>query len=287
MTPTEEAELAALSAARSLADEQHCHEAATCAAVLAGLALAKERRCHGLAMITAMSAEKSHANEQRCQEAAKQAALLAEQALAREQLCHKKAELAAISAATALANKQHHHEVAACAAALVELALAKDQGCHKTVVMRAGDKCNTMPADPPNIVDAAIRRICVKFNLLAASLDTILAKIECKDIAQDALAFPTRTLPPPMVILPSPLRPTSYLGAVLSTMGGNPVSLDLPSPTVDGHLQTVHQSAGPCCPTGQRNRPGAPSSQEEGTPSHPNQMLGGAPTPTTSLTALA
>jgi hypothetical protein len=153
---------------------------------------------------------------------------------------HKKAELAAELAETALANEQHCHEAAACAAASTELELAEEQGCHKAGYVRAGDKCDMTHADPPNHVDAAIRRTWTECDVLAAPLDTILAKIEHEDIAHDAPAPPTTTSQPPMAILSSPLRRTSYLGAVLSTMGGKPVTLDIPLPTIDSHLQTVH-----------------------------------------------
>jgi hypothetical protein len=106
--------------------------------------------------------------------------------------------------------------------------------------------------------DAAIERIRTEFAMCAAPHDAILA-----EIAWEATAFETA---------PSPHRPTSYVDAILSTMGGGtqpslPLALSpsalapaaLPSPDVDGQLQPVRQRARPRCRTGRHNYSRAPS----------------------------
>jgi hypothetical protein len=86
----------------------------------------------------------------------------------------------------------------------------------------------------------------------------------------------------------------TYVGAVLSTMGGSTCTrslalapVALPSPIVNGQLQTVRQCAQTCRRTGRCHRPRAPSPPDEVLPSHPHPTLGGLPTPTTTLVTLA
>jgi hypothetical protein len=93
---------------------------------------------------------------------------------------------------------------------------------------------------------------------------------------------------------PPPSRPMTYMGVVLSTMGGNTrvTSLTLtPSalllPTVNSRLRTVCQRAWPCCCTGRRHCPCTPSPPDKVLPSHPHPTLGCLPTPTKTLTTLA
>jgi hypothetical protein len=157
-----------------------------------------------------------------------------------------------------------------------------------------------VPVMPPGPVDPAIWRIWVECALRAAPLDTILAKIECKDIAgSDAGAPPTTTLPHPLAMLSAPPHPMTYVGAVLSTMGGSTramslalAPLSLPSPTAGGQLQTVPQCTQPRCRTGCHHRPCVASPPDEGPPSHPPQLggikqLGGHLMPTTPHQQLA
>jgi hypothetical protein len=106
---------------------------------------------------------------------------------------------------------------------------------------------------PPDLGNAAIQRIWVECALLAAPLDAILAKIERNDIAHEARATPTTTLPHPAAMLSTPPRPMTYVGAVLSTMGGSTCATSLalappaiPSPIVDSQLRMVRQCARPC-----------------------------------------
>jgi hypothetical protein len=79
--------------------------------------------------------------------------------------------------------------------------------------------------------------------------------VRAKVFSAQALAIVT-SLPP---------RPTSYAGAVLSTLGGSllpPVLSSPPSPTTDSPLQTVRQCSQPCCRVGHRHGPRAPNPQE-------------------------
>jgi len=95
--------------------------------------------------------------------------------------------------------------------------------------------------------DEVIERIRAEFALCAAPLDAILAEIACEEAA-----FKTKL---------SPRRPTSYVDAVLSNMGGGtqpslPLAVSpsalvpaaLPSPDVDSQCQTVRPHAGPVRP---------------------------------------
>jgi hypothetical protein len=95
------------------------------------------------------------------------------------------------------------------------------------------------------------------------------------------------------VVHPPP-RHMTYMGMVLSTMGGSTHAtsltlalLAIPSPIVSGQLRMVHQRSRPCCCTGCRHHPCAPSPPDKVLPSHPHPMLGGLPTPTKTLTMLA
>ena len=103
--------------------------------------------------------------------------------------------------------KQHCRESAKCTAALAksalaagqtavsedlalpELALAEDKRRQEETPKKQGrsdDKRVMAPVLPPNPVIVAMGRIWVECALLAASLDAILAKIKCNDIANEA-----------------------------------------------------------------------------------------------------
>ncbi len=129
-----------------------------------------------------------------------------------------------------------------------------------------------------------IGRIRTEFALCAAPLDAILAEIACEEAAFNKKL--------------SPRRPTSYVDAVLSNMGGGtqpsfplavlPLALvpaALPSSAVDGQLQTVCPRARPCRRTGRRNIPRVPSSFVKVAPTHPKLLQGGLPTPTSTILA--
>ncbi len=180
---------------------------------------------------------------------------------------------------------------------LPEPALAKDKRQQEETAKKqrhADDERVMAPVLPPDPGNMAIRRIQVKCALLAAPLDAILAEIERDDIAHKALAPPTTTSPHPAVMLSTPPCLMTYVGAVLSTMGGSTCATSLalapaaiPSPIVDGQLQMVCQRAQTCCRTGCHHRPCKPSPPDEVLPSHPHPTLGGLPTPTTTLATLA
>jgi hypothetical protein len=93
-----------------------------------------------------------------------------------------------------------------------------------------------------------------------------------------------------LAIAPSlPPRPTSYVGAVLSTLGGSllpAVPLSPPSPTTGSPLQTVCRRVRPHHRTGRRNRPCVPSPINEALPSHPQPMRGGTSTPILAVPTL-
>ncbi len=91
--------------------------------------------------------------------------------------------------------------------ALPKPALAEDKHRQEETAKkqrRSDDKRIMVPVLPPNPVNAAIRRIRVECTLLAAPLDAILAEIEHDDIAHEARALPTTTLPHPAAMLSTP-----------------------------------------------------------------------------------
>jgi hypothetical protein len=297
------AEQAVALAELALADEQCRHKAAEQAVALAELALAEELRSHEAATQTAMSAESSLANERHCHKAAAQAAESAELVLAKkqhhhkttacektladdacEQCCRESAECTAALAKSALAAEQ---TMVSADLALPELALAEDKRRQEETAKkqcRSDDERVMAPVLPPNPVITAIRRIRVECALLAAPLDTILAKIERNDITHEARALPTTTLPHPAAMLSTHPRPMTYVGVVLSTMGGSTrvTSLALapsaiPLPIVNGQLRMVRQRAQPCHCTGRHHRPCMPSPPDKVLPSHPHPTLGGLP----------
>jgi hypothetical protein len=151
-----------------------------------------------------------------------------------------------------------------------------------------------VPVLPPNPGNATIRRIWVECALLAAPLNAILAEIECNDIVHKAQAPPMTTSPHPAAMLSTPPHPMTYVGAVLSKMGGSTrmtslalAPLAIPLPIVDGQLRMVRQCARPRRCTGRRHRSCMPSPPDKVLPSHPHPMLGGLPMPTKTLTTLA
>ncbi len=256
-------------------DEQCCRESAERAAALEELALAHERHCCESAERTVVLAELASANEQCCQESAERAAVLVERTLADELCCQEAAGRGATLAEMALAKKKHYSLSAEQAVALAVLvlpataladdsntavltrdttasaapALAKDKWhqedkrCQEEAAAkqrRADNKCVMALDMPPDPIDMAIWRIQAECALHAAPLDTILAKIARDDITRDAPALPTTTLPHPSAMLSTPPCPMTYVGVVLSTMGGRPCVKSLalpllpqPSPTVD------------------------------------------------------
>jgi len=93
---------------------------------------------------------------------------------------------------------------------------------------------------------------------------------------------------------PTLLHPMSYVGAILSTIGGDCQLLSqvLQSTTANESAAiTLHQTAcrrkRPRRRPGRRNVPQAPNPADEAIPSHPLPMMGGTSTPTTNHTKLS
>jgi hypothetical protein len=217
-----------MSAELSLANKRCHHKGATRAAESVELVLAKKRLHHEKTAWEKALAD--NACEQRCRESAKCTAASAKSALAVEQT-------------TILADL-----------ALPKPALAEDMRRQEdtTEAQRCSDDKRVMvPVLPPDPVNVAIRCIWVEYALLAAPFDAILAKIECDDIAHEAQAPPMTTLPHPVAMLSTPPpRPMTYMGAVLSTMGGSTHMTShalapsaIPSPIIDSQLWMVCQRA--------------------------------------------
>jgi hypothetical protein len=86
-------------------------------------------------------------------------------------------------------------------------------------------------------------------------------------------------------------HPMSYVGAILSTIGGGcqPSSQVLQSTRANESAaitrhQTACQRRRPHCRPGCRNVPWAPNPADEAIPSHPLPLMGGTSTPTTNHT---
>jgi hypothetical protein len=273
------------------AELQRCRELVARAAALAESVSAVEQSCQESADRPAVSAEKTLADERRRQKEAERGAMLGETALAAER-CRslstaQAAELALATAQVAVSANLSLPEPALADDKWRQEATAKKQRC-------ADDECIMVPVLLPDPGNAAIRRIRVECALLAAPLDAILAKIERDDIVHEAQAPPTTTSPHLAAMLSTPPCPMTYVGAVLSTMGGSTratslalAPLAIPSPIVNGQLRTVRQRARPCRCTGRRHRPRVPSPPDKVLPSHPHPTLGGLPPPTKTLTTLA
>jgi hypothetical protein len=111
----------------------------------------------------------------------------------------------------------------------------------------------------------------------------------------DNASAPTMLPSAPPTAMSSPLyRPTSYVEAVLSTMGGSTRVMSLalalsaiPLPIVNGQLRTVRRRARPHRRTGRRHCPCAPSPPDEVLPSHPHPTKEGLSTPTNPPNLLA
>jgi hypothetical protein len=93
---------------------------------------------------------------------------------------------------------------------------------------------------------------------------------------------------------PPPPRPMTYVGVVLSMMGGSTHVMSLalapsaiPSPIVDGQLWMVRQHTRPCRCTGCRRRPCAPSPPDKVLSSHPHPTVEGLSIPTNPPNLLA
>ncbi len=280
---------AALSAASSLADKQHRHEAPNLVLALAELTLTDEQCCHKAAKQAAALAELALAKSniamrwQRKQQCLQRALLSTSAAImrqphelrSRQNWCSPRSNVAmrrprgrkdwpmrhasniAESQPNALRHRQSWHwlwskpryrQIWRYPSRLWWRISGARRKPPKQ--RRSDNECVMVPVLLPNPVNAEIRCIRVECSLLTAPLDAILAKIECNDIAHEARALPTTTLPHPAAMLSTPPRPMTYVGAVLSMMGGSThgtsltlAPLAIPSPIVDGQLRTVPQCA--------------------------------------------
>jgi hypothetical protein len=217
-------------------------------------------------------------------------------ALAAEQCRLELAERAAAMAESALAEEGRHRESAECAAATVEKILAaakcllawcvaKDQRSAKRraqaqeaakhakalaaqELAEAANECHRHEA-AAHAKALAAQELAVAYNKhnrheAAAHATALAAKVLAgerggQESAVRAKVFAVQAL----AIAPSlPPRPTSYAGAVLSTLGGSllpAVPLSPPLPTTGSPLQMVCQRVQPCRCTGHCNHPCAPS----------------------------
>jgi hypothetical protein len=95
-------------------------------------------------------------------------------------------------------------------------------------------------------------------------------------------------------MLSTPPRPMTYVGTVLSTMGGSTcvtslalAPLAIPSPIINGQLRTIHQRTRYRRRTGRCHRPRAPSPPDKVLPSHSHPTKEGLSMPTNPPSLLA
>jgi hypothetical protein len=163
------------------------------------------------------------------------------------------------------ANEQRRHESAKRAMTSATKVLAKDDhNADDDNVARQFEAYATPLFACIDVVMAKIRAMDDRFGNWAAFGDKILAKEDNKASAPTMLPSA-----PPMAVLPTPHRPTTYKEAVLATMGGNLCAkslavapLSCPSTTVDNQPLTACRHSRPCRRVGRRHGPRAPNPQE-------------------------
>ena len=170
------------------ANEQRWHEAATRAEKSTALTLVKERHCHKAGLAAEAVERRRH-----------ETVLAAE---ANERRRHE-----AVLAAEV--DKCRRHEA-------VLAAEADNRHCHEAVLVAEAANEQRWQESAARAAESnmVIERIRTEFALCAAPLDAILAEIACEEAA-----FKTKL---------SPHRPTSYVDAVLSTMGGGHTTIFAP-----------------------------------------------------------
>ncbi len=285
----------------TLANKCRCREAAERATALAESALAKEN-CHREAAKRAMAlAESALSKERRCRELAERATMLAESALVAEQRCQESAERATAMATKMLAKDKYDNGNYAKAGEYTNDNYAKageyaedgyNDGNYAEAGEYAEDKYNNNDYDESltNIIEydednnVVARRIEAYATPFFACVDAIMAEIRGMDdnfgnwaafgdelLAEEddkASAPMMPPLAPLMAVLSPPYRPTSYVDAVLSTMGESSQATSLtlapaalPSPAINGQLRMVRQCPQPCCRVGRHHGPWAPNPQ--------------------------
>ncbi len=210
--------------------------------------------------------EDALATEIHRQESAERAAEMAEKALAAEIHRRESAERAVETAEKALANKANEQ----CRATVREKALADEALAENKYdeeddyVARRIEAYATPFIARVDAVMAEIRAMDDGFGNWAAFGDELLVKEK-----HEASAPTMPPSAPPMAMSSPHHRPKSYVDAVLTTMGGSSqatslplAQVTLPSPAVDGKLQTVRQCTRPRRRVGCRHGPRAPNPHE-------------------------
>jgi hypothetical protein len=110
------------------------------------------------------------------------------------------------------------------------MALADNRQRQKeafTQQRRAEDERITGPVMLPSPVDVAIQRIWQNALYALLLLMPSWPKLHTTTLRTMPQLPPTTTLPPPTAMLSTSPRPMSYVGAVLSTLGGSPHAMSL------------------------------------------------------------
>ncbi len=130
---------------------------------------------------------------------------------------------------------------------LPQPALAEDKQRQEETAKKqhcADDKRVMAPVLLPDPGNAAIRRIRAECALRAAPFDAILAEIECEDIAYEARAPSTTTLPHPAAMLSTPPPPYNLCGCGPFYNGGEH-SCNVPRSGTVGYTIAYHQRPTP------------------------------------------
>jgi hypothetical protein len=215
-------------------------------------ALAKVQTCHAAAMEHTL--------------ATTAAAMMAATDLALEKMWA--AMLAALAAANE-ANKHRRHKNAVRETALVDNAKAQ---CLQELA-----KCTAALVELVSAVERSPQELADR---AAVSAETTLAnKHRCQEAADCGATVGKTALA------------EEQCGSLLAAQGAVLVDMALPEPVLAEDKRHQEDAAAkhaqPCRCTDQFNRPRAPSLPDKGPPSHPQQMMGGSPTPTTTHTRLA
>ena len=124
---------------------------------------------------------------------------------------------------------------------------------------------------------------------LPHQIEFILAKLTLRRMTTNKRGSEAKPVESGRYLSPTPPHPMSYVGAILSTLGGDcqPSSQVLQSTTANESAAiTLHPTARrrkrPRRRPGRRNRPRAPNRPNEAIPSHPLPTMGGMSPPTTT-----
>jgi hypothetical protein len=154
----------------------------------------------------------------------------------------------------ALANKANKQQRAAAREKALADKLRQAAAWEKALADEA-DELRQAAAREKALADEAEERREVAAHAKALAAKVLANKRGGQELAVCAKVFAAQAL---AIATSLPPRPTWYVGAVMSTLGGSLMPAVLsspPSPTTGSLLQMVCQRTQPCCRVGRRHRP--------------------------------